>query len=58
MRITLRPMLDPTREVDVTDLLIAAIADALARLYGGNEQLNRLEAEAHLVQLFERLKLQ
>lgn len=48
MRIVIRPVLEPQRELDVTRRLISAIAEELWRLYGGNEQLNWLEAEQHL----------
>lgn len=48
MRIIVRPIVDPQREIDLTQRLIAAIAEELWRLYGGNEQLNWLEAELHL----------
>lgn len=48
MRIVIRPVVDRQREIDLTQRLIAAIAEELWRLYGGNEQLNWLEAEMHL----------
>jgi hypothetical protein len=48
MRIIIRPVVDRQREIDLTQRLIAAIAEELWRLYGGNEQLNWLEAEMHL----------
>ena len=48
MRIIVRPIVAPQREIDLTQRLIAAIAEELWRLYGGNEQLNWLEAELHL----------
>ena len=48
MRIIIRPVVDRQNEIDVTSRLIAAIAEELWRLYGGNEQLNWLEAELHL----------
>jgi len=48
MRIIIRPIMDRQREIDLTQRLIAAIAEELWRLYGGNEQLNWLEAEMHL----------
>lgn len=53
MRITLRPPPDPQREVDVTQRLVAAIAEELWRLYGGNDELNWIEAEAHLRRVVE-----
>lgn len=48
MRIIIRPVADRQREIDLTQRLIAAIAEELWRLFGGNEQLNWLEAEMHL----------
>ena len=48
MRIVIRPVVDRQREIDLTQRLIAAIAEELWRLYGGSEQLNWLEAELHL----------
>ncbi|MGD9789195.1 MAG: hypothetical protein AB7Q00_07060 [Phycisphaerales bacterium] len=48
MRITIRPVADRQREIDLTHRLIAVIAEELWRLYGGNEHLNWLEAELHL----------
>ena len=48
MRVTVRPILDPGHEMDVTRPLIAAIADQLWRRYGGNDKVNWLEAELHL----------
>lgn len=48
MRITIRPMVDPLQQIDVTKLLIAAIAEELWRRYGGNAELNWLEAQRHL----------
>jgi hypothetical protein len=46
-------MLEPEQERDVTDRLVAAIAEELWRLYGGNEQLNWVEAEAHLRRILD-----
>ncbi|MFN0011857.1 MAG: hypothetical protein ACKVS8_09465 [Phycisphaerales bacterium] len=48
MRIIIRPVVDRQREIDLTQRLTAVIAEELWRLYGGNEQLNWLEAELHL----------
>jgi hypothetical protein len=48
MRITVRPVVDPQREIDLTNQLVAAIAEELWRLYGGNDKLNWIEAERHL----------
>lgn len=51
MRVIIRPVIDRQREIDLTHRLIAAIAEELWRRYGGNEQLNWLEAEMHLHQI-------
>lgn len=51
MKIIIRPVADRQREIDLTQRLIAAIAEELWRRYGGNEQLNWLEAELHLKQI-------
>ncbi len=48
MKIAIRPALDARTQVDVTHALISAIAYELWKRYGGNEQLNWLEAERHL----------
>lgn len=48
MRVTIRPLLDPQRELDVTDVVVRAIATRIAEEFGGNDQLNRLEAERQL----------
>jgi hypothetical protein len=48
MRIIVRPVADPRRELDLTERLVSAIAEELWRLYGGNDRLNWLEAERHL----------
>jgi hypothetical protein len=48
MKIIIHPVVDPRREIDLTNRLVAAIAEELWRLYGGNERLNWLEAERHL----------
>ena len=51
MRILIRPMLDPRREVDVTERLVSVIAEELWLRFGGNGQLNWIEAEIHLENL-------
>lgn len=51
MRVVLHPMVEPLREIDITQRLVSAIAEELWRLYGGNNDLNWLEAEAHLRQI-------
>jgi hypothetical protein len=48
--------MEPQREVDITERLIAAIAEELWRLYGGDDQLNWLEAEAHLQRIVGEVK--
>ena len=48
MRLTIRPMLAPDRELDVTEPVVRAIAGHMAAELGGNEQLNLLAAELHL----------
>ena len=48
MKIIVRPILDPQREIDLTHRLVAAIAEELWRLFGGNDALNWIEAEWHL----------
>ncbi|TSA40208.1 hypothetical protein D4Q85_00145 [bacterium] len=52
MRIVVWPIEDPRCEIDVTDKFVAAIAEELWRAFGGNEQLNWIEAEFHVGQLF------
>jgi len=54
MRIIIKPMLEPNDELDVTDAVIEALANALSDAYeGGNEVLNRLEAEHHLLGILD-----
>jgi hypothetical protein len=48
MKIIVRPIAEPECEIDMTHRLVAAIAEELWRLYGGNEHLNWIEAERHL----------
>lgn len=48
MKLLIRPVLDGHREVDIAHCLVSAIAQELWRRYGGNEQLNWIEAERHL----------
>lgn len=52
MRIVIRPVADPQVEIDVTERLTAAIAEALWVWRGGNDVVNWLEAERHLARLF------
>ncbi|HVZ93394.1 MAG TPA: hypothetical protein VG797_02685 [Phycisphaerales bacterium] len=48
MRIIIRPVLDPQREIDLTERLVSVVAEELWRLYGGNDRLDWFEAERHL----------
>jgi hypothetical protein len=52
MRFAIRPFQEPQRELDLTHRLVSAVAEELWSHYGGNEQLNWLEAELHLQRLF------
>lgn len=56
MKLTIRPLRSPRIELDVTNLLVAAIADELWSLHGGDETLNRLEAEIQLWLIIERVR--
>ena len=47
MKVTIR-LNHPSTEIDVTDGIIGAIAAEISRIAGGNEVLNRLEAEMYL----------
>ena len=51
MRLTIRPLNEPSVELDVTDRIVAAIADQISQRIGGNPVLNALEAEVHLRRL-------
>jgi hypothetical protein len=48
MKVIIRPVLEPSREIDLTRRLVEVIAEELWKLYGGNEGVNWLEAEQHL----------
>ena len=48
MKVTIRPLLEPDRELDVTEVVIDAIAGRIAEEFGGNAALDRLEAERQL----------
>ena len=52
MKIVIHPILDPTREIDVTTRVVAAVAQELSQTYGGSEAVNWLEAEQHVQSLF------
>lgn len=58
MKVLVRPVAGPQREIDITHRLVAAIAEELWRLYGGNEQLNWLEAELHLRRIVGEVRTQ
>lgn len=45
MRIIVRPVIDPQREIDLTHRLVSTIAEELWRHFGGNDEVNWLEAE-------------
>lgn len=51
MKVTITPVAEPEREIDVTNRLVAAIAEEIWRMCGGNEALNWLEAERHLARI-------
>ncbi len=53
MKIMIRPMQDSLTQVDVTHRVVSAIAHELWERYGGNEQLNWLEAESHVRRLLD-----
>lgn len=57
MKIIVRPILDPQREIDLTHRLVAAIAEELWRLFGGNETLNWIEAEWHLQRIVAQARV-
>ena len=56
--VTIRPIAEPAREVDVTECLIRAIEAEIAARYGGNAVLNRLEAEGHVARLLRESDLE
>lgn len=56
MRIIVRPIVDPQSEIDVTRRLVSVIAEELWRIYGGNEQLNWIEAERHLERMVDEAR--
>lgn len=55
--VTIRPIAEPARELDVTECLIRAIEAEIAARYGGNAVLNRLEAEGHVARLLRESNL-
>lgn len=56
MKLVIRPIQDPQRELDVTHRLVSAIAEELWNLYGGNDQLNWIEAERHLQRIVGQVR--
>lgn len=48
MRIIIKPLAVDQGPIDVTNLLVGAIAEELWLRFGGNGALNWLEAERHL----------
>ena len=56
MKIIVRPILDPNREIDLTHRLVSAIAEELWRLFGGNDTLNWIEAEWHLQRIIAQAR--
>ena len=48
-RIVIRPFFGPQEGLDVTDILIEAVAHELGQRFGGNKMLNHLEAERLLL---------
>ncbi len=51
MKIVIRPLSEPGREIDITRALTAVVAKELWSSGGGNEVVNWLEAEVHLARL-------
>lgn len=56
MKITVRPSAAPDEEIDLTGRLVAAIAEELWKLHGGNDRLNWLEAEMHLQRIIGQVR--
>lgn len=57
MKIIVRPILDPQREIGLTHRrLVSAIAEELWRLFGGNDTLNWIEAEWHLQRIIAQAR--
>ena len=51
MQLSVRPLLDPKRTIDLHEVFVRAIERELERRFSGNSVLNRLEAEAQLAAL-------
>ena len=58
MRITIRPIVEPQCEIDVTHVLVSAIAEELYHRYKGSASLNWLEAERQLELIFAQVRAQ
>ena len=54
MSITLRPSAAPDRQIDLTSVLVKAVAEELWRTCGGNDVLNWMEAEQFVQSLAGR----
>jgi hypothetical protein len=48
MKIIVRPVMDPDREIDVTRQIVSAVAQELCRCCGGNQTVHWLEAKLHV----------
>jgi hypothetical protein len=48
MKIIVRPVMEPNREIDVTRQIVSAVARELCPCCGGNETVHWLEAELHV----------
>ncbi len=53
MKITIRTLVQPEIELDVTEVLISAVAGEIWRVHKGNDELNWIEAEDALQLLFD-----
>lgn len=51
MQLSVRPLLDPKRTIDLHEVFVRAIERELEQRFSGNSVLNRLEAEAQLTAL-------
>jgi hypothetical protein len=51
MQLSVRPLLDPKRTIDLHEVFVRAIERELEQRFSGNSVLNRLEAEAQLAAL-------
>jgi hypothetical protein len=58
LQVTIRPLADPASEIDLTQKLIAAIAEELWKHSGEADVVNWLEAEFHLKRLLGSVPLE